>query len=188
MKHLPNIISVLRILLVIPIVNYLWHNEFGKALALFFIAGISDGLDGFLARHFGWMSRLGSVLDPLADKLLMTAIYFTLGLKSQLPLWLVALVIGRDLVIVLGAAAYRLLIKNITMQHLLISKLNTGMQILLVLLLIFRLSELPFANVVPSTLVTVLIYLVALTTLISGVAYVVLWSVRAREQLKVKSQ
>lgn len=188
MKHLPNIISVLRILLVIPTVNYLWHNEFGKALALFLVAGVSDGVDGFLARRFGWISRLGSLLDPLADKLLLTATYFTLGLKAQLPLWLVALVIGRDLVIVFGALAYRLLLKEITMQHLLISKFNTGAQILLVLLLIFRLSGLPLADAVPPVLITGLVYVVAATTLASGIAYVIIWSLRAREQLKVKTQ
>lgn len=187
MKQLPNIISILRILLVIPTINYLWHNEFGKALALFFIAGASDGLDGFLARRFGWMTRLGSLLDPLGDKLLMTAIYFTLGLMDLLPVWLVALVIGRDLVIVLGALAYRLLLKEITMQHLLISKLNTGAQILLVLLLMFHLSQLPLAGLVPDILITLLVYVVALTTFASGIAYVVIWSRRAREQLKVRT-
>lgn len=188
MKHLPNIISVLRILLVIPTVNYLWHNEFGKALILFFVAGFSDGLDGFLARHFGWKTRLGSILDPLADKLLMTAIYFTLGIKAQLPLWLVAMVIGRDLIIVLGATVYRLLLKDITMHHLIISKLNTGAQILLVLLLIFRLSDLPMTDFVPVGLITVLVYVVALTTLVSGMAYVIIWSQRARDQLKVRAR
>lgn len=188
MKYLPNIISILRILLVIPTINYLWQNEFAKALTVFFIAGASDGLDGYLARRFGWMSRLGSLLDPLADKLLMTAIYFTLGLMGQLPVWLVALVIGRDLVIIFGALAYRLLVKEITMQHLLISKLNTGAQILLVLLLIFHLSTFPFAAQVPAAAITFLIYLVTFTTVASGVAYVVIWSLRAREQLRLRAQ
>lgn len=188
MKHLPNIISILRILLVIPTINYLWHNEFAKALTVFFIAGASDGLDGFLARRFGWMTRLGSVLDPLADKLLMTAIYFTLGLMEHLPVWLVALVIGRDIVIILGALAYRLLVKDITMQHLLISKLNTGAQILLVLLLIFHLSTFPYAAQVPAEVISLLIYFVTFTTIASGVAYVVIWSKRARDQLRVRTQ
>jgi cardiolipin synthase len=186
-KHLPNLISVLRILLVIPTVNYLWHNEYGKALTVFFIAGASDGLDGFLARRFGWMSRLGSLLDPLADKLLMTAIYLTLGLKGHLPVWLVALVIGRDLVIVLGALAYRLLMKDIKMHHLLISKLNTGAQILLVLLLIFHLSSFPFADRVSSDIISILIDVVMFTTIASGLAYVIIWSKRAREQFKVRT-
>jgi cardiolipin synthase len=187
-KYLPNIISILRILLVIPTVNYLWHNEYGKALTVFFIAGVSDVLDGFLARRFGWVTRFGSLLDPLGDKLLMTAIYFTLGLMGQLPVWLVALVIGRDLVIISGALAYRLLVKEITMQHLFISKLNTGAQILLVLLLIFQLSTFPFASLVSAQMITALIYLVTFTTLASGIAYVLIWSLRARNALKVRMQ
>lgn len=188
MKYLPNVISLLRILLVIPTVNYLWHNEYAKALTIFFIAGASDGLDGFLARRFGWMTRLGSLLDPLADKLLMTAMYLTLGLNEHLPMWLVALVIGRDLVIILGALTYRLLLKEITMKHLLISKLNTGAQILLVLILIFHLSSFPYAARIPTELISFLIYFVTFTTVASGVAYVVIWSMRAREQLKVRTQ
>lgn len=194
MKYLPNIISILRILLVVPTVNYLWHNEFGKALILFFIAGLSDGLDGFLARRFGWLTRLGSVLDPLGDKLLMTAIYFTLGLMERLPVWLVVLVIGRDLVIVLGAMAYRLLIKDITMHPLLISKINTGAQILLVLAVMVSRLSIPLITDFPGTaeklavLITVLIYFVTFTTIASGVSYVLIWSKRARHQLKERTQ
>jgi len=184
-KYLPNLISILRILLVIPTVSYLWNNEFGKALLIFFVAGISDGLDGFLARRFGWITRLGSLLDPLADKLLMTAIYFTLGLMGRLPVWLVALVIGRDLIIVLGALAYRLLIKDITLHHLLISKFNTAAQILLVLLLIFHLSGFPLSMSIPPLLLEILVYLVAVTTIASGAAYVIIWSRRARHEYKV---
>jgi len=168
-KYIPNIISLLRV-------------------AMFFIAGASDGLDGYLARRFGWVSRLGSLLDPLADKLLMTAIYFTLGMKAYLPVWLVALVIGRDLVIITGALAYRLLVKEITMQHLLISKLNTAAQILLVLVLIFKLSTFPYASHIPQVAITFLIYCVTFTTVASGVAYVVIWSMRARKQLKAGTQ
>lgn len=188
MRYIPNIISILRILLVIPVVHFLWHHEYGKALMIFFIAGVSDVMDGYLARRFGWMTRLGSLLDPLGDKLLMTAIYLTLGLMGRLPLWLVGLVIGRDIVIVAGALAYRLLVREITMQHLLISKINTGAQILLVLLLIYQLSTFRFAEQIPDVVITGLIYLVALTTLASGLAYVVIWSLRARRALKAKPQ
>ena len=188
MRYLPNIISVLRILLVIPAVHYLLHNQFGEALLVFFIAGASDVLDGFLARRFGWTTRLGSLLDPLGDKLLMTAIYFTLGWMGHLPLWLVALVIGRDIVIVIGALAYRLLVKEITMQHLLISKLNTGFQILLVLLLIFQLSAVPLATDISAQLITILIYIVTFTTLASGIAYVIIWSRRACSEMRVRTQ
>jgi len=100
----------------------------------------------------------------------------------------VALVIGRDIVIILGALAYRLLVKDITMQHLLISKLNTGAQILLVLLLIFHLSTFPYAAQVPAEVISLLIYFVTFTTIASGVAYVVIWSKRARDQLRVRTQ
>jgi cardiolipin synthase len=186
-KYIPNILSVFRILLVIPTVEFLWQHEYGKALAVFFIAGISDGLDGFLARRFGWVTRLGSFLDPMGDKLLMTASYFTLGLMEHLPVWLVVLVIGRDLLIVFGALAYRLLVKEITMQHLLISKINTGAQILLVILIIFHLSDYPFASHVSTQVISALIYLVAFTTLASGLAYVVIWSTRAHKEIKLKS-
>lgn len=192
MKYLPNIISMIRILLVIPAVHYLWHNEYGKALLVFFVAGVSDVLDGFLARRFGWISRLGSLLDPLGDKLLMTAIYFTLGLMGHLPMWLVALVIGRDVVIIIGALTYRLLIKQITMQHLLISKLNTGFQILLVLSLIFQqfLQQSTFSSVeqILAQAIPILIYIVTFTTLASGIAYVLIWSRRARREMKVRTQ
>lgn len=174
--------------MIIPTVNFLWQSEFAKALTMFFVAGVSDGLDGFLARRYGWTSRLGSLLDPMADKLLMTAIYFTLGLMGHLPVWLVALVIGRDIVIISGALAYRLLVKEITMQHLKISKLNTGAQIVLVLTLIYQLSTFPYATHIPAVAITALVYLVTFTTVASGVAYVVIWSSRARKQLKATTQ
>lgn len=155
---------------------------------MFFIAGVSDALDGFLARHFGWTSRLGSLLDPMADKLLMTAMYFTLGLMGHLPVWLIALVIGRDIVIVTGALAYRLLVKEITMQHLKISKFNTAAQILLVLVLIYSLSTFPYASYIPPGAITLLIALVTFTTIASGLAYVIIWSSRARKRLKAGTQ
>ena len=116
MKSLPNIISTLRIFLVVPTVYFLLHDQYSYALLLFVIAGLSDGLDGFLARRYGWTTRLGSFLDPLGDKLLMTATYFVLGWLGDLPVWLVAVVIGRDVVIVLGALAYRLLVQDISMK------------------------------------------------------------------------
>lgn len=184
MSFLPNLISFLRILLVIPTVYLLADHQYDMALLIFFIAGISDGLDGFLARRFGWITRLGSFLDPMGDKLLMTASYFMLGWLERLPVWLVAIVIGRDLVIVLGALAYRLLVKDITMQPLLISKLNTFAQIFLVLLTLYSLSGLPFAEKVPQWLTLGMIYTVLTTALLSGLAYIVIWSRRAMNDVK----
>jgi len=183
-KSLPNIISVLRIFLVIPTVYFLLQHRYTDALVVFVIAGLSDGLDGYLARRYGWMTRLGSFLDPMGDKLLMTASYFMLGYLGQLPVWLVAMVIGRDLIIVLGAIAYRILVKDISMQPLLISKINTGCQIFLVLLMIYSLSTLPYAHSIPQAFSTMMVYIVALTTTLSGISYVLIWSGRARNELQ----
>ena len=189
MRYIPNIISILRILLVIPTVYVLWQHQYSYALLLFFIAGLSDGLDGFLARRFNWTSRLGSFLDPMGDKLLMTASYFMLGLLGHLPIWLVAVVIGRDLVIVAGALAYRLLVQDITMSPLLVSKINTAAQITLVLLMLYSLSGLPMSADIPSWLTQFFIYTVLITSLLSGLAYIIVWSQRAANEVKAgKSQ
>jgi len=178
----------MRILLVMPTVYLLLNHQYSYALLLFFVAGLSDGLDGFLARRFGWTSRLGSFLDPMGDKLLMTAGYFMLGMLGHLPVWLVVIVIGRDLVIVLGASAYRLLVQDISMSPLFISKVNTAAQIFLVLLMLFSLSGLPVSADVPGWLILGTIYLVAITSVLSGLAYVVIWSKRAANSAKETKQ
>jgi cardiolipin synthase (CMP-forming) len=183
-KYIPNIISILRILLVIPTVWFILRDEYTRALILFFVAGASDGLDGLLARRFGWTTRLGGFLDPIGDKLLMTAIYFMLGYKLLLPLWLVALVIGRDALILGGAIAYRLVFRDISMSPLLISKINTACQVSLALVMLFSLSSLPMAAATPAWLPDALIYIVTTTTILSGLAYVVIWSCRAHRQIR----
>lgn len=179
MNFIPNLISLLRILLVIPTVYFLQQHQYNLALLIFFIAGLSDGLDGFLARRFNWITRLGSFLDPLGDKLLMTASYFMLGWLGHFPVWLVAVVIGRDLVIVLGALAYRLLVNDITMKPLTISKINTFAQISLVLLMLYSLSGFPLHQLIPPALTQLMIYLVLTTSMLSGLAYILIWSRRA---------
>ncbi|GIS19344.1 MAG: hypothetical protein CM15mP120_12600 [Pseudomonadota bacterium] len=95
MRYLPNFVSVLRILLVAPTAWFLWHNEIALALALMAVAGISDALDGALARRYNWQSHLGSILDPLADKFLVAIIFLVFTFQSYIPLWLAALTIGR---------------------------------------------------------------------------------------------
>jgi cardiolipin synthase len=187
-RFIPNLISIIRILLVIPTVYLLWNKQYSYALLLFFIAGVSDGLDGFLARRFNWTTRLGSFLDPMGDKLLMTASYFMLGLLGHLPVWLVAIVIGRDLVIVLGALAYRLLVQDITMSPLVLSKINTAAQIFLVLLMLYHLSSLPMAEMVPAWLTQGTIYVVMITSLLSGLAYIIVWSKRAISDTRGKNR
>ena len=105
-SDIPNIITVFRFLLVPPVVLLLLNHRYGAALIVFGVAGFSDALDGFLAKRYGWSSRMGAIMDPLADKLLLVASFVTLGWLGLIPPWLVALVILRDVVIVIGAMIY----------------------------------------------------------------------------------
>jgi cardiolipin synthase len=174
-RDIPNIISLLRIALVVPIMVLLHRQEYGLVLVLFAVAGISDGLDGYLARRFDWRSELGALLDPLGDKFLLVGVYLVFGWNGLLPWWLVGLVILRDVVIVGGAIAYRQLCRDLTMEPTLISKANTLLQILLGLLVIVVAMDQSF----PSWLLPGMILLVAVSTLWSGIDYVWHWSMRA---------
>ncbi|MGD8842550.1 MAG: CDP-alcohol phosphatidyltransferase family protein [Gammaproteobacteria bacterium] len=175
-NDIPNVITVFRILLVAPVAWVLLRHEFALALVLFFIAGVSDGLDGFLAKHCGWTSRLGAMLDPLADKALLVACYASLTWIGLLPLWLLALVVLRDVVIVTGAVVYNFRIRRLEAEPTLISKFNTLLQILLVLLVIVR-QLVPW---VEEYWVNTLMYAVTVSVVWSGLDYVVTWSRRAR--------
>lgn len=179
MHHIPNIISVFRILLIIPIALLLHHQSWTNAFILILIAGISDALDGFLARVFNWQSRLGSFLDPIADKLLLIVIFISLVQKGIIPLWLAVLVIGRDLIILLGATACQLITRKLEMSPLFISKVNTALQILFILLMMYHLA---FSNL-SRQLIEGMQIAVAITTVLSGIAYIVIWSSNTKEEL-----
>lgn len=174
-RDIPNLLSIMRIFLSVPVVWMLLQHNFGIALALFAIAGISDGLDGYLAKHFGWQSRLGGLLDPLADKILLVFSVLSLGWLELLPSWLVFIVILRDLVIVTGAFVYNFQVAELDAAPTLISKFNTVVQILLVLAVV--LDQGLFH--IPALLLQGLIWLTLITTIWSGVNYVVVWSRRA---------
>lgn len=174
-RDLPNLITGLRILLVAPLVWALLNGQFAAALVLFVLAGASDGIDGYLARHYGWQSRLGALLDPLADKLLLVATYLALGALGFLPLWLVALVLGRDLVIVAGAVAYHLRFGRLDLAPSLVSKFNTILQIALALAAILSVG----VGWLPVWSIDVLIAAVFASTVLSGLHYVAVWSRRA---------
>jgi len=174
-RDLPNLISVLRIVLVVPVTLLLWQEHYTEALYLFAFAGFSDALDGYLAKRYGWTSWLGGLLDPLADKLLLVASYFTLGWLGFLPVWLVVAVLARDVIIVAGATAYHFWVARLEADPTLLSKLNTLAQIVLVLAVVF--DEVMHASLQPFILA--LIYSVAATTLLSGGMYVFSWSRRA---------
>lgn len=174
-RHIPNLVTILRIFLVAPILWLILQERHGEALLLFIIAGVSDGLDGFLAKNFGWVSQLGGMLDPLADKLLLVGTTLLLGWQGDLPFWLVVLIVSRDIVIVIGALSYHFLIKPFNAEPLLISKLNTLVQLTLILTVLFSEGVVPL----PEVFMVLLIYTAALTTVLSGASYVWGWGRRA---------
>jgi cardiolipin synthase len=175
LRHIPNILTAFRLLLVPPVVVLMLKDEFMPALVLFAVAGFSDAVDGFLARRYHWTSRIGGLMDPLADKLLMVSSYLTLGWLGLIPVWLVALVILRDLVIVTGAVIYNARIEQVEATPSVVSKLNTLAQILLVLSVLFSQA----VAALPGWWIDVLIYGVLVTIVWSGAGYVWTWGRRA---------
>ncbi len=175
-SDLPNIITIFRFLLVPPLVLLLLNHRYGTALIVFGVAGFSDALDGFLAKRYGWTSRAGAIMDPLADKLLLVSSFVTLGWLGWIPLWLVAVVILRDTVIVIGALIYHWYVAYLeTTPPTLVSKLNTFAQIMLVLAVMFSQS----VQDLPCLWIDVLLYSVLVTTIWSGLDYVWVWGRRA---------
>jgi len=179
LKHIPNIISLLRMLLVVPIGWLILKESWGLAFILIFIAGFSDALDGYLARVYHWQSELGSILDPVADKLLLVVLFITLTLKGLIPEWLTILVVFRDLIILIGALCYQWLTKALKIKPLLSSKINTALQIIFILMLMAHIVITPL----PESILHITQFLVALTTLYSGIAYVVGWTHYYKEYL-----
>ena len=176
LRWLPNAISVLRILLILPILELMLRGNFHLALLLFFFAGFSDGLDGYLAVRFDWQSRLGALLDPVADKLLVAGMFITLAWIGLIPVWLAAIVIARDVVIFCGAVAYNFLVQPVQGEPTTISKLNTALELIF---LMFVLSSAAYGW--PDDIgLLVLGASILVTVVISGTDYVVSWSKRAR--------
>jgi cardiolipin synthase len=180
LHQLPNVITVVRVLLVIPTAWCLLTGLYVEALALMAIAGASDAVDGWLARRLHAVSRFGAAVDPLADKLLVGVLFVALLIRGQLPLWVVGIAVGRDLIILLGALAYRLLFKHIEFAPTPISKINTAAQIVVLLLLLFGLCGFGAPSAVARTVTDPYgFWLVALLAIASGLDYVLTWSRRA---------
>jgi cardiolipin synthase (CMP-forming) len=169
---LPNAITLMRLLLVPLVVWALLTGSFTVAFAGFLIAGISDGVDGFIARNFNQRSRLGAWLDPAADKLLLVSVFVLLGWLGELPLWMVVLFVSRDAMIVGAIILSSLMGTVVEMRPIVLSKLNTAVQIALAALV---LAELALIGMVP-VLRSVLMWLAVGLTLASGFAYVRDWA------------
>ena len=176
LRWLPNAISLIRIGLVVPTLIYIVQGQYALALLLFFVAGLSDGIDGYLAKRFDWHTRIGALLDPIADKLLVGGTFITMTLTGLVPLWLAALVVVRDVVIVGGATAYNFLVRPVEGEPTRISKLNTALQLLFI---VFVLSNAGFGW--PDGIaVTVVGAGVLVTLVVSGIDYVWSWARKAR--------
>ncbi len=169
---IPNIISLLRVLLVPLAIWLMLSDSFMLAFYVFIAAGISDGIDGYLARRFNWQSELGAYLDALADKALLVSIYVVLGALHIIPTWIVIVVVTRDILIVAGVMLSRVLDKPIEVKPLWISKVNTVAQIVFAGLLLLLLGKGYSLDpvLVPGGLA------VAILTLASGAFYARDWS------------
>lgn len=179
LRQIPNLLTILRILLIIPFAWCVLDQQYAYALLIFFIAGLSDGVDGFLARQFGWKSRFGAIADPLADKLLLMTAYVVLAWTAHIPLWLAVLVLGRDLVIVVGALIYHFCISHYEIKPSLWGKACTLVQIVFALAVLIRQAGGPM----PERVTEQGVWLVALITLVSGLHYVLAWSRRGWKTL-----
>lgn len=175
LRHLPNFICVVRIALIWPTIDALYSAEYWDALVLVAICAVSDGLDGWLAKRFNWTSHLGKILDPLADKLLLVALFLTATWINLLPWWLTAVAVGRDVMIGGGAVIYRVWIGPLHGRPTILSKINTGMQLAVALAAILgAASGLPTPE-----MVTALSIVTLLTTIISGADYFAVFTRRA---------
>ena len=170
LSHLPNLITLMRIALVPVLILLLKEKAYAAGLLVFVVAGVSDALDGYLAKRLQVQSRLGAILDPVADKLLLVSTYVMLALIGPIPFWLVLAVVSRDLLIVGGYVLYTSHAGPVKMRPSILSKLNTFTQIALATMV---LTQLAIGVSWPQS-VNVLVIAALITTVASGVHY--LWS------------
>jgi cardiolipin synthase (CMP-forming) len=174
-RHLPNLICLLRLVLIWPILAELHAGQDLIALGLFIVAAASDGLDGYLAKRFNWTSELGKFLDPLADKLLLVVVFVEAAWLTLVPWWLTAAVVARDVMIGLGAVIFRLWIGPLHGRPTVMSKVNTAAQLLYVMLVLLNAA----LGLPPHEILDACAIIVFATTLISGAHYLVLFTRRA---------
>ncbi len=175
MRHLPNIICVLRILLIWPTVVCLQAGQYWSALMLVAVCAVSDGLDGWLAKRFNWTSHLGKILDPLADKMLLVSLFLTATWMNIFPWWLTAVVVARDVLIGSGAVVYRMWFGPLHGRPTILSKINTGMQLAVVLAAILGVAT----GLPTPEMVIALALFTLLTTIVSGLVYLGMFTRRA---------
>ncbi|MCY6380107.1 CDP-alcohol phosphatidyltransferase family protein [Hoeflea prorocentri] len=168
---IPNIITVLRFLMVPAVVYSLLVGAMWPAFVIFVIAGISDAVDGFIARQFQQQTELGAYLDPIADKLLLMTVFIMLAILGHLPHWLVVMVVSRDILIIIAVILSSVMARPFDMNPIFVSKANTALQIALASVV---LAELAFGTTF-GDLRWLLIYGVAVLTVLSAAAYLRVW-------------
>lgn len=180
---IPNLITTLRIILVPVFMIYLLHDRFLAALVIFVIAGLSDGLDGLIARVFHQKSKLGAVLDPLADKLLLVAAFVALAVREFLPPWLPIIVITRDVLILLGVLILFLVKDEVRIAPSILSKLTTCFQLGTVFVVLSK-DYLPLLSKASLPVY----WLTALLTIASGLLYIRSWFLMMGEEEPKKAK
>ncbi len=187
-RHLPNALCVLRIILIGPIAGLLLQGRLSLALLVFAFAALTDVLDGYLAKRFGWQTELGKRLDPLADKMLLVTVFVVVAVLGKAPVWLAATVVARDLIITAGGLTYLWLYGDPQGQPTIVSKVNTFLQVTFVLGVIGSEALLSaVGTLLPAMdggwLACGLVALGALafvTTVVSGLDYVLRYAAKAR--------
>jgi cardiolipin synthase len=174
-RHLPNLICLVRLALIWPVATALYGGRYALALGLFVLAAASDGLDGYLAKRFNWISELGKILDPAADKLLLVTVFVESTWLGLVPWWVTAAAVARDVMIALGALVFRVWFGPLRGRPTIISKINTAAQ-LLYLMAVMSGAAVAFP---PHDIVRALALTVFATTVLSGLNYVQAFTRRA---------
>ena len=176
MLNLPNLITIARILVVPVFIWMLWQQRYGPALAIFLAASLSDGLDGYLARRLNQVSRLGAMLDSVADKIAILAALVVLTALERIPLWLAFAMIGRDLIILSGAALYRMLAGSLEITPTSLGKLHTFLAFLMVCVVLGNAASVVNASAWLPWLFDILL----ISAVVSAAHYMWVWGHKAR--------
>lgn len=183
MIYIPNLLTLARIALVPWLIVLLQEQQFLASLIVFVVAGITDGLDGYIAKRYNAQTQLGAILDPLADKALLVSSYVMLSMMQLIPFWLVVAVVFRDVVIVCGYLIFILFFGAVETQPLKISKLNTFLQIVFIVMVLGMLAGASQLSV----LIHPLSYAVLITSIASGCAYVYIGSMKATQSSQTQA-
>jgi len=166
--NIPNLITLLRLILVPVIVIFLIQGSYLKAFVIFVIAALTDAFDGFLARVLHQQSVLGAYLDPIADKALLASSFVTLSILHIIPSWLAVIVISRDFIILFGISVLSIMSISVEIRPFFISKITTALQLVTVLM---ALAGRALPGIFPELLLLTLYWLTALFTIMSGLKY-----------------